>query len=154
MTDSSRPGDAAEGDLAALGDALVAAVAATLPGWVERSLRSRADVGDDVVAAVSAAVTGPAVTALRRLVDTDIDRQTTTPLAVVRAAAVPITEALAPLGIAPQQRDPYDATAFPRDVYAIGPASWADIDPGPDLAEAALRWGVAKAFEHRRRHRG
>ena len=42
--------------------------------------------------------------------------------------------------------------AFPADVYGLSPASLADLSP--DVVEAGIVWGAAKAFEHKRRHAG
>ena len=81
----------------------------------------------------------------------DIDDQRGTPLTILRNAVRFPTDVLRRAGVAPVVRDPYAVQAFPDDVYGLTPATWADIHE--DLADPGLRWSVAKAFEHRRRHR-
>jgi hypothetical protein len=87
---------------------------------------------------------------LRTLLAADIDDQRTTPLAIVRDAVRYPTEVLAAAGVAPVQRDDFAVRAFPDDAYNLAPATFADLDP--NLAEAGIAWGAAKAFEHKRRH--
>ncbi|RMH87250.1 MAG: class I SAM-dependent methyltransferase [Actinomyces sp.] len=43
-----------------------------------------------------------------------------------------------------------DSRLLPDDVHALGPATFAEL--GPEVAEAAVVWGAAKAHLHRRRH--
>jgi hypothetical protein len=89
---------------------------------------------------------------VRALLSTDIDDQTTTPLAILRAAGVRYpTGVLREAGVPPVERDSFVEGAFPDDLYGLAPASFADLDP--DLQEAGLAWGAAKALEHRQRHR-
>lgn len=135
--------------MSAVGAELADAVAAVLGTWIAGCVARfgvQADVGA-VVAEAEAAV----MPALRSLLATDIDDQRGTPLTVLRGAFRFPTAVLAAAGVAPVGRDPYDAQAFPEDVYGLSPATWADVDPS--LADPGLRWSVAKAFEHRRRHR-
>lgn len=138
---------------------LADAVDAALPGWVmagvERIMRAWAGgVPDDVARAAARAgeqartETGGAV---RALLLADMDEQRTTPLALLRGAVRYPTAVLRDAGVPPVERDRFAEAAFPDDVYGLTPASFADI--GPDLAEAGITWGAAKAFEHRRRHR-
>jgi hypothetical protein len=88
---------------------------------------------------------------VRRLLEADIDDQGTTPLAIVRAAAVPYpTEVLREAGVPPVQRDEMAERLFPDDLYDLTPASFADL--GSELKDVGLAWGAAKAFEHKRRH--
>jgi hypothetical protein len=47
-------------------------------------------------------------------------------------------------------RDAFEQERFPDDVYGLMPASFADF--GPEVGEAGLAWGAAKAWEHKRRH--
>jgi hypothetical protein len=48
-------------------------------------------------------------------------------------------------------RDEFDERAFPEDLYALTPASFADVDPA--LHEPGLMWGAAKAHAHLVRRR-
>ena len=41
---------------------------------------------------------------------------------------------------------------FPHDVYHLGPAAFAEVDP--QLNDLAIAWGAAKAWAHKRRHGG
>lgn len=145
--------------LAAYSGALAEGIAAALPAWVVSSV-SRvmtawagglpAQVAEeaDAAAARASAEVAPAV---ERLLSSDVDDQRSTPLALVRSAVRYPTEVLRAAGVPPVERDGFAEAAFPDDMYDLTPASFADIDPA--LAELALRWGAAKAFEHKRRHR-
>jgi hypothetical protein len=135
------------------------AIEAALPSWITGSVVrvAQAQLGDVPLALATAAAgagrhvqtqTGPAI---RDLLATDIDAQGTTPLALVRQAVRVPTQVLRDAGISPVARDRFAREAFPDDDYDLSPASWADIDPA--LTELGIRWGAAKAFEHRRRHR-
>jgi hypothetical protein len=48
------------------------------------------------------------------------------------------------------ERDSFVERAFPEDAYGLAPASFGDLTP--ELQDAGLAWGAAKAFEHKRRH--
>lgn len=131
-----------------LADAIVRA----LPIWVQCCVSRFIDGIDDVVVSNAgieavATVEGP----LRDLLSAPIDAQRSTPLTVVRTAVAFPTSVLARAGVAAVDRDPFDARAFPDDVYGIAPATWADL--GDEVAEAGMRWSVNKAFLHRRLHR-
>jgi hypothetical protein len=140
-----------------LATALADAIEAALPGWVERSVARRmGEAGrsePEVTAAAAAAglraqrEVGPRV---RALLDADIDEQRTTPLSLLREAARYPTEVLRAAGVEPAERDDMQAALFPDDVYDLGPATFADVDPA--LTEPGLAWGAAKAWNHRRRH--
>jgi hypothetical protein len=134
--------------------ALADAIEGALPAWVERAVARRApDRPDLAPAAADAGRRAAAEVAprLRSLLEADIDDQRTTPLAVVRAAAVTYPGAvLAAAGVPAVQRDEVQERLFPDDVYDLAPATFADVDPA--LGDVALAWGAAKAWEHRRRH--
>jgi hypothetical protein len=133
------------------GMALARAIEAALPGWVERSVRSRSSAVDGAVLAEAAQRAGDEVgAAVRALLAADIDEQWTTPLALVRGAVRYPTEVLAEVGVPPVERDAFQADLYPDDVYDLSPAAFADIHPG--LAEPAMLWGAAKAYAHIRRH--
>ena len=139
--------------------ALADAIEAALPGWVERSVgrvmtawKGSVDGGTRAQAADAgrraAAEVGPQV---RQLLSIDIDAQTTTPLAIVRAAVRFPTAVLAAAGVPPVQRDEQQVRLFPDDVYDLAPATFGDVDPA--LAEVGMTWGAAKAYEHLQRHK-
>jgi hypothetical protein len=138
--------------------ALADAIEAALPIWVVRCVNRMmvawaGAVPRDVEAAAvragarAAAEVGPEV---RALLAADIDDQPSTPLAMLRAAVSYPTLVLESAGVPPVERDAFSVHAFPEDLYDLTPASFADIDPS--LHEVGLRWGAAKAFEHKRRH--
>lgn len=142
------------------GRTLAAAVTAALPVWVERCVAQRcSDAGvpvDDTVAdearrtgAACADEVGRAVT---ELLTSDPDDQTTTPLALLRAAVRFPTGVLAAAGVPPVERDDFSRRSFPDDLYDLSPATVADVDPA--LHELAITWGAARAWVHRRRHGG
>ena len=145
--------------LAAAGTALADAIEATVPAWVERSVRDllvafagRAD--QDVVASArsageqAAAEVGPE---LRRLLAEDVDRQWANPLALVRRAVSYPTAVLRAAGVPEVVREEYDEAHFPDDVYGLTPRTFTDLDPS--LQEVSLVWGAAKARASMVRHR-
>ena len=142
-----------EAALAERGARLADAVAAALPGWVERSLRRRApEVADEVVTAVTAEVEADVLPRLRELLALDVDEQRQSPLAVVRRAAATLGGALDGLGVAPAERDDHQRSLFPNDDHDLVPATFADLSD--QAGRAGIEWGASKAFVHRRRHRG
>jgi hypothetical protein len=161
VTAANAPDDPA--DLAALrgyADALLAAVVAAVPGWVERSVadRHREWAGAPLPAAARedarqagldalAAVEPP----LRELLATDVDAQRTNPLAILRAAVRFPTAVLQAAGVPPVARDAHAEAMFPADVYDLSPAAFADLDAS--VHEPGLVWGAAKAHVILRRHR-
>lgn len=88
---------------------------------------------------------------VRALLALDIDEQRTGPLALLRSAAVFPTQVLLAAGVPTAARDEFLQSQFPDDVYDLGPASFADIDPA--LHEPGLIWGAAKAHVHLARRR-
>jgi hypothetical protein len=97
--------------------------------------RARAEIGIEV----------------RALLAQDVDDQRANPLAVVRRAVRYPTAVLRTAGVPSVVRDEFDERAFPDDVYALTPASFADVDPS--LHEPGLLWGAAKAHAHLMRRR-
>lgn len=122
--------------------------------------RRLADAGREPDAAILDAATAAGEQAaadveprLRALLEADVDEQKSTPLALIRSAAVRYpTAVLQQAGVAPVDRDRHQQDLFPDDLYDLAPASFADVDPA--LAELGMVWGAAKAFTHRQRHRG
>jgi hypothetical protein len=142
------------------GRALADAIEEALPSWVEESVdrvmtASLGSVPPPVAEAARAAGERAAADVgaeIRALLEADIDQQRTTPLAILRAAAVPYpTEVLRRAGAPPTCRDRVAAEMFPDDVYDLTPAAFADISPS--LTDVGMAWGAAKAFEHQRRHK-
>lgn len=137
----------ADGVETALPSWVVAGVARVMTAWA-------GGMGPDVAEAAEAAgarARSEVAPALRSLLEADIDEQQTTPLALLRGAVRYPTEVLRAVGAPPVRRDSFAEASFPEDIYDLAPASFADLDPA--LAEVAIRWGAAKAFEHKRRHR-
>jgi hypothetical protein len=139
--------------------ALADAVAAALPGWVERSVARLVTAwtgsGPDAALADAAREAGRRAAVevggeVRALVEADIDDQRTTPLSLLRAAVRYPTEVLRDAGVPPVVRDAIQERLLPDDVYDLSPATFADVDPA--LAEPGMLWGAAKALAHRRRH--
>jgi hypothetical protein len=147
-------------DVAGYATSLADGIDEALPSWVQRSVARimtawigtvPPEVAEEALRAghQAAADVAPRV---RALLLADIDEQRSTPLAILRGAAVRYpTEVLATAGVPPVVRDRAAEELFPADVYDLVPASFADLDPA--LADAGLYWGAAKAFEHKRRHR-
>lgn len=140
-------------DVAPYATALADGIEAALPGWVVRSVSRFAPELAERAAEAGRQAAGDVGPRVRRLLEADIDGQRTTPLAIVRRYALRYpTEVLQAAGVAPVVRDEAAEELFPDDPYDLVPASFADLDP--ELADAGLRWGAAKAFEHKRRHGG
>ncbi len=144
---------------AEIGLELLAAVDAVVEGWVRRSVLDRcAAAGVEVDEHASAAIEVAAgrcradvAARLERLLATDVDEQSITPLQILRAAVRHPTAVLVELGVAPVQRDDFERSAFPEDLYRLGPATFAEVDDS--LTGPAIAWGAAKAHVHLARHR-
>lgn len=70
--------------------------------------------------------------------------QSTTPLVIIRSLRVEATRVLQDAGVPEVERDPFDARAFPDDVYGIVPKSIVELGD-EDLGGALLAWGIGKA---------
>jgi hypothetical protein len=70
---------------------------------------------------------------------------------LLRSAARFPTGVLLDAGVPGAVRDEFLQTQFPDDVYDLGPAAFADLDPS--LHEPGLIWGAAKAHVHLARRR-
>ena len=88
---------------------------------------------------------------VRVLLAADIDAQRAGPLELLRGATGHAAAVLAAHEVPAMPRDRFSEEAFPEDRYGLVPATWADIDP--DLHEAGITWGAAKAFVHKARRR-
>ena len=145
-----------DGDAAMLtrcADALAGGVEAALAGWVVAAVERRAGRPDLRPAARAAGEEARREVggAVRELLALDVDAQRTTPLALVRSAVRYPTRVLAGAGVPPVARDRVAVEAFPDDPYDLTPGSLADLDP--DLVEAGIAWGAAKAHTVLRRRR-
>lgn len=137
------------------GVALAHAVDAAIAGWVVAAVERVAGAAWSPEMRAEATAAGERARAdiaprLREMLARDIDDQPTTPLALLRDARRYAGEVLAAAGVAPAARDADARARFPDDVYDIVPAAFGDF--GPEVAEAGLRWGAAKAFAHKARH--
>lgn len=142
-------------------EALLSATTLAMPKWVRRSvetvaktagvsLTDSADVIDVAAADATTLVSGR----LRALFDTDVDRQRTNPLEILRGAVPYPTSVLVGLGVQPLSRHQFETERFPDDIYGLTPATWADIDES--LYEPGIIWGAwkAKTILDRRRAQG
>lgn len=151
--------DDPERALAEKADTLAAAIEVAVGPWLSGAVRrvaatQRLAGADELLLAAEAAAAearADVVPRVRALLATDIDEQTSTPLALLREAVGPATVVLADFGAVPVARDPFTVRAFPEDVYDLAPAAFEDI--APELKDPGLEWGAAKAFVHLRRRR-
>jgi hypothetical protein len=150
----------ADANLVEYGRVLADAIEAAIPTWVMRSIEGRwrdwtgGDAGTELLEAarVAGELAGADVgSAVRALLVLDVDEQRVNPLALVRRAVTYPTAVLRDAGVPPVVRDEFDERAFPDDIYALVPASFADVDPA--LHEPGLLWGAAKAHAHLARRR-
>lgn len=119
--------------------------------WVQRSVNEVAGRWDPAVVSRLAdaardagrEATEQVAPQVRELLETDVDRQHTGPLALLRGAVSFPTAVLAAAGVPAVDRDEFTERAFPDDVYDLSPASFAELDPA--LHEPGLVWGAAKA---------
>jgi hypothetical protein len=140
--------------------ALADAIESVLGPWVERSVervyvqqltRRPTEEVRDAAALAGATATAEIVPKLRALLALDIDEQRSGPLSLLRSAARFPTGVLLDAGVPGAVRDEFLQTQFPDDVYDLGPAAFADLDPS--LHEPGLIWGAAKAHVHLARRR-
>jgi hypothetical protein len=130
-----------------------------LPGWVvgcvDRLLVAYQGSAPPEVLARAAAAGEEAArdvgAEVRRLLATDVDEQWTNPLHIVRAAVRFPTAVLQEAGVPGIERDAFDETHFPDDVYGLTPMSFADVDD--ELQELGIVWGATKARAHLERRR-
>ena len=140
-----------EARLAAHATALADAVVDALPAWLEGAVARRmCDWRGELPAtvAVRAAEAGrlardDVAPRLRELLATDVDRQRSTPLSVVRRAVPYANAVLAEAGVPEVVRDEAAERALPDDVFDLAPMTLGDV--GPEVVEAGIVWGAAKA---------
>ncbi len=131
-------------------------VEAHLGDWVVRSVRDSItrvgcdglDLDQPASIAATAAVAEVAV-AVRTLLETDIDRQTSTPLTLLRSAVRFPTQVLLEHEVPAPVRPAFESDAFPDDLYGLTPANFGDV--APELHELGLQWSAAKAYIHLKR---
>lgn len=127
--------------LAEATERLAQAVEKTVPGWVERCVRSRS----------ADAPLGDAPEEAARWAAASIrDLGGRTPLEVLRIAVRYPTAVLKEAGVPPVERDDFSRERFPDDVYDLTPMSFGDVSP--ELADVGIVWGAARAMDHRRSH--
>lgn len=130
---------------------LADAVERRLPDWVRSEVTRIAEAWQPGLAerltgeteAAAEAARSEVAAAVRELLEADVDAQRTGPLDVLRRAVRFPTGVLAAAGIPEVERDEHAEAAFPDDPYDLTPAAFADL--GPDVHDAGLRWGAAKA---------
>lgn len=137
---------------------LLAAAVTVIPDWLRRITVHAAATGGveatqfgdslDAMIDVEAARLGDL---LGQLLAADVDDQSTNPLSLFRTAVAAPTDWLRSLEVPQPPIDPFTAERFPDDVYGLGPATWADVDPR--LHEPGLTWGAWKAITVLRRRR-
>lgn len=140
--------------LAAYAMALADAIDAVIGPWVYRCVEQFIKLDDaraTRVRAMADVATSEVSPRVRALLRTDIDEQRNTPLGLLRDAVRYPTELLREFGVIAPDRDDFARRTFPDDVFALTPATFADVDPS--LQEPGLVWGAAKAhvFLQRRR---
>jgi hypothetical protein len=133
-----------------IAQALAGALDAALPAWVEAAVRTRAGRDLPGAAAAGERARSELVPRLRAVLDADVDEQRTNPLAILREATRYPTEVLQAAGVDPVERDDFQRERFPDDIYDLVPTSFADF--GPEVADAGIAWGAAKAWMHKQRH--
>lgn len=120
-----------------------AAVARIVDAWGVLDEAARAET-----AAAAAGAGGRAVARveaeLRALFALEPAAQRATPLEVIRSLRREATDVLRAAGVPEVERDPYEARAFPDDVYGIVLHSPAELGD-EDLGGALLAWGLGKA---------
>ena len=130
----------------AYGEALADAIDVSIEKWVVSVTLERAPHLDREAAAAAVSCRQEVVGRLRALLALDLDHQAVTPLQILRSAAVFPTAVLLSAGVKVARRDDLDVRRDPDDVYALAPTSFADL--GPEVGDAGIAWGAAKAHVH------
>ena len=140
----------------ALGQALADAIERELAGWVEAQVAAFW-VDDlppkiaELASEAGAQTVSEIAPKIRQLLALDIDDQWTNPLTLLRTAIRYPTEILRNEQVPPVKRDATAQKFHPDDVYDITPGGFRDL--GPQVGQAGLMWGAAKAHVHLRRRR-
>jgi hypothetical protein len=146
--DSGPDGDI---QLARYATALADAIDGAVVPWLVGCVASRVSGHEGEALAAAEAARRDVVPRIRDLLATDIDAQRATPLQLLRRGTAPVNRLLADAGATPPMRDDVSRRLDPDDVFDLGPAAYADL--GPEVAEAGLVWGAAKAHVHLHRRR-
>jgi hypothetical protein len=151
--DDRAPDDGAsdEVQLARCATGLADAIDAAIVPWLVGCVASRVAGREDAARAAAEEARREVLPRIRELLATDIDAQRSTPLQLLRRGTTPVNRLLADSGAVPPVRDEVVRRLDPDDVYDLGPAAYADL--GPEVAEAGLVWGAAKAHVHLQRRR-
>lgn len=123
---------------------VVAAVDSRIGDWASRQTKQQAL---EAARAARASIIG----SLCSLLEADLDAQRGNPLAVLRRTVTYPTNVLREAGVPSVRRDEDAKRLHPDDHYDLTPGAFADF--GPDVHEAGLRWGAAKAHLHLQRRR-
>lgn len=138
------PVDDAEAAYAACADALLIGLDAAIETWIARLITERSASVDPAEVLDAGRRTHAAIMPrLETLLRADVDAQSAGPLGVLRDAVDVPTAVLEAAGVPRPQRDEFARRNFPDDPYALGPATFDDVDLS--LHEVGLRWGAAKA---------
>ena len=136
----------------AYGRALQAAVADALPRWLEQVIGDRAGTEaarSTDAQSVVAQVVANAFARLGELATADVEKPLSGPLESLRRSMAPVSDYLDSIGVARPERDPVDREMRPDDPHDLGPMRFLDL--GPEVHEAGIAWGAAKAHLHLRR---
>jgi len=149
MTTAADPSDAAA--YAMYGERLRDAIDVAFRPWLEAVLRQRCrtEVIAPELEAAMLEVERDARARIEELIHADVDAALSGPLERLRQATEALSPVLTDLAVPAPARDPFDQKHRPNDRYALGPFAFADL--GPDVQEAGMAWGAAKAFIHRAR---
>ena len=122
---------------------VVGVVTGLIDAWGKLDPAARADA---VAAAAAAGERAAARVAseLRQLFELDPAAQRATPLEIIRTLAREASTVLRAAGVPEVVRDPFEARAFPDDVYGIVPKTPAELGDD-ELGGALLAWGMGKA---------
>ncbi len=139
--------------MAVRSETLLGALRSGLPQWYVATVRSRAPQSAPPTSEQADRFARQTMSDLEELLACDIDQQRQGPLDVIRRRAVPALNAELEARQVPRpSRDVHAARIHPEDHFDVAPATWADF--GPEVGEAGLAWGAAKAFVHLRRRAG
>jgi hypothetical protein len=149
VPDDAVPDDAAQ--LARYSAELADAIDVAVVPWLVECVATRTPGHEQEAGVAAEAARREVVPLIRDLLATDIDAQRATPLQLLRRGTAPVTRMLADAGAIQPVRDEVSRRLDPDDLYDLGPVAYADL--GPEVAEAGLVWGAAKAHVHLRRRR-
>lgn len=139
--------------------ALLATATTSVPRWLRGVVLAAAERGgvdlDVHRDAIDASIADAAEACLRDLADllgTDVDRQRTNPLSLIRRSVERPSRVIIELGARPPATDAFHRERFPDDPFALGPSNWNEVDE--ELHAAGITWGAWKAMTVLRRRRG